>query len=258
MALLGIAAIREERRKITGDHQTPDKNGRAYIIRSLKHPDEIETFRKVYGRAFYAVGAYASKSTRIDILSRAIAQTHHDFDIDKYKKDAEHLIHRDEQEVTNKFGQNVRNTFPLSDVFIVASTKNAIKSQMTRFVELMFGNTFLTPTRDEQGMFFAQAAAMRSADLNRQVGAAITTREGELIAVGCNDVPKSGGGLYWVGDKGDARDFQYGEDKSYSLRKQMLAETFSRLQKDGWSRSSKNWRGTRSLRTAWRSCGMRC
>ena len=34
MALLGIAAIREARRKITGDHHLPDEKGRVYVVRS--------------------------------------------------------------------------------------------------------------------------------------------------------------------------------------------------------------------------------
>ena len=234
MALFGVAAIRETRKSITGDHTKPDDRGRAYIIRSLKHPKEVETLRSVYGRAFFLIGAYSSKSERLDRLTRSISESHHDFDIEKYRKDAEELIHRDEQETSKSLGQNVRNTFPLSDVFVLADKKNTVKSHAGRFVQIIFGDSFQTPTREEQSMFFAQAAALRSADLNRQVGAAIASRDGEVLAVGCNEVPKAGGGLYWTGDKGDARDHQIGEDVSYGLRKQMLAEIFFRLQQRGW------------------------
>jgi deoxycytidylate deaminase len=45
-------------------------------------------------------------------------------------------------------------------------------------------------------MFAAYSASLRSACLSRQVGAAITAKSGEVIATGCNDVPKAGGGLY--------------------------------------------------------------
>jgi deoxycytidylate deaminase len=45
-------------------------------------------------------------------------------------------------------------------------------------------------------MYFAASAAGNSACLSRQVGAAITDKAGEVIAVGWNDVPKVGGNLY--------------------------------------------------------------
>jgi cytidine deaminase len=70
---------------------------------------------------------------------------------------------------------------------------------------------------------------LRSADLNRQVGAAIVRSEGDLIAVGCNDVPKAGGDLYWPGDKGDARDFQKGVDAMADERLQVLGELLERF-----------------------------
>lgn len=45
-------------------------------------------------------------------------------------------------------------------------------------------------------MYSAASAARNSACLSRQVGAAVTSQTGELLAVGWNDVPQSGGGLY--------------------------------------------------------------
>ena len=57
-------------------------------------------------------------------------------------------------------------------------------------------------------MFHAKSTALRSADLSRQVGAVIATKESDIIAVGCNDAPKALGGLYWTDDKPDVRDFQ--------------------------------------------------
>lgn len=60
-------------------------------------------------------------------------------------------------------------------------------------------------------MYLAYAASLRSADLSRQVGAALVDAHGDLIGVGCNDVPKCGGGLYWPGP-GSARDMDYKVD----------------------------------------------
>jgi deoxycytidylate deaminase len=45
-------------------------------------------------------------------------------------------------------------------------------------------------------MYAAASAAGNSACLSRQVGAAVTDSEGEILSVGWNDVPKAFGGLY--------------------------------------------------------------
>ncbi len=50
-------------------------------------------------------------------------------------------------------------------------------------------------------MYDADAAGAASACMSRQVGASIVSATGELIAVGMNDVPKFGGGLYSEDDQ---------------------------------------------------------
>jgi len=59
------------------------------------------------------------------------------------------------------------------------------------------------PEKDEQGLYYADAAATSSACLSRQVGAAIMDGGGNILAVGKNDVPKAGGGLYDNSDNGN-------------------------------------------------------
>ncbi|MEQ8627990.1 deaminase [Ekhidna sp.] len=54
----------------------------------------------------------------------------------------------------------------------------------------------VTPTKEETAMYLAAAAAGNSACLSRQVGASITDKNGEVIGIGWNDVPKSNGGVY--------------------------------------------------------------
>lgn len=49
VALLGIAEIRRAREEDFGGK--PEKN--AYILRSLKHPHEVQTLRQVYGNGFF-------------------------------------------------------------------------------------------------------------------------------------------------------------------------------------------------------------
>jgi cytidine deaminase len=56
---------------------------------------------------------------------------------------------------------------------------------------------------------------------------------GEVISMGCNEVPKAGGGTYWEGDHRDSRDFVLGYDSSAKAKKEMLEDIFRRLKK-GW------------------------
>jgi cytidine deaminase len=207
---------------------------RAYIFHSLKRAEEAETLRHVYGAGLTLIGAYTPRETRVDQFSKRITQSRHKFDAREYRARAEELIQRDEAEADEPLGQNVRSVFPTADVFVDASDAALVRRAVTRFVQLLFGNTFHTPTRDEFGMFQAWAAALRSADLGRQVGAAIATEEGEIVALGTNEVPKAGGGLYWVGDKGDGREFQQGHDTSHKRLRALLADVLRRLGQAGW------------------------
>jgi deoxycytidylate deaminase len=52
-------------------------------------------------------------------------------------------------------------------------------------------------------MYLAASAAGNSACLSRQVGAALTDKNGEIISIGWNDVPKAGGNLYLSDPVGD-------------------------------------------------------
>ncbi len=110
--------------------------------------------------------------------------------------DAEKLMQRDESEKDDdSFGQNVREAFQEDDVFVESSNENELQLSLKRFIELIFGNSFHTPTNDEFAMFNAFAACRRSGSLARQVGTAITNQNGEIITTGFNDVPNYGGGF---------------------------------------------------------------
>lgn len=224
VAWLGIAEIRRIRFEELGENFS--KN--AFILRSLKHPKEVETLRSVYGKGFFVISVYSPREVRVTALADRISRSN----FGKGKKAraiAEEMVERDEEEESTSLGQDVRDAFPLADLFVDSRNKSALAAQISRFFELLFGNVFHTPSRDEQGMHYARSAALRSADLNRQVGAAILRTEGDLIAVGCNDVPKAGGDLYWPGDKGDARDFQKGVDAMADERLQVLGELLERF-----------------------------
>ena len=114
-------------------------------------------------------------------------------------------MHIDEAQTDDEYGQRNRKTFHLADVFI-ETKEGHYKQQLERFLDLVFADPFATPTRDEHGMFLAAAASMRSSQFGRQVGAAILNGFGDVLGVGCNDVPRAGGGLYWYLDDNDCRD----------------------------------------------------
>jgi len=138
-------------------------------------------------------------------------------------------LERDENETVNKpYGQASRDTFGLSDFFINQDWKaKATKNALERYINLIFGNPYITPTFDEYAMFSAYSVSLMSLDLARQVGAVISTPYEEIVATGCAEVPKYGGGnyytqheegFYWEHPKG--RDIEYGRNPN----KQRISE----------------------------------
>jgi len=164
----------------------------AFILRSLKHPAEVETLRKLYGPAFVLIGVHSAEQQRAKNLKNTLRRRTR---LGAAARDAvaSHLLDRDSYETDS--GQRVRDTFYLADVFLNADLDDQLEHQLERFLKLLFGSVEITPTKDEYGMSVAHAAATRSAALARQVGAAIATPDGEIVALGCNEVPKPGGGL---------------------------------------------------------------
>lgn len=210
----------------------------AYILRSLKHPDEARTLRDVYGERFVLIGAYADPDKNIADLTAAIAHSKsHTVDADD-RRAAEEIIDRDQADPENEFGQNVRATYPLADCFLDVSNEELLHVEASRFIEVLFSSPYQTPRRDEFGMFVAHAASLRSAALGRQVGASILDETGAVLAVGTNEVPKAGGGQYWVNDPYDYRDHRYedGSDSSDIMRRAIIGELLERYNKFGIAR----------------------
>jgi deoxycytidylate deaminase len=235
MAYLGVAGVREVRTQISGNEQEPaGKFG--YILNSLKRPEEIKDLKRIYGDLFVVFSIFSPREERIKKLAENICKSNADSNPHKYEEDAKELVDRDERDESGHktHGQDVQEAFPLGDFFIRMGSEDEVRKQVKRFVEIWFGHPFKTPTIDEYGMYFANAVAKRSADLSRQVGAAILTREGDVLTVGCNDVPKYGGGIPWEGEEGDYRDFQIGRDPNVNTRDELLKEMFQKLEEAGW------------------------
>ena len=66
LALAAVAEINALRPLING-RRTP-RNRVAYILLSLKRPEEVTVLRDIYGPAFYLVGLYATEQERLTYL----------------------------------------------------------------------------------------------------------------------------------------------------------------------------------------------
>ena len=219
-AVLAVIHIQESRENITGSVEMP-ATGHAYLLKSLKRIGEVRALRDIYGRRLWLISVYASKATRITGLEKRLGDRAGD------------LIDRDYHEEGGT-GHSVREAFPGGDVFVDASDPAATQVQIDRFVDLIFGNTFHTPTAEESGMSHARTVSFKSSSLSRQVGAVIQTVEGDLVSTGVNEVPKAGGGVYGTGDGHDSREFVLGYDSNQRERNRMLADALSRLKRAGW------------------------
>ena len=250
LAALAISAIRsfrlEERQRRSGerssldepsDEEPPEEEpipSQAYVIRQLKRPEEVLLLREVYGRQFILISAYAPQDWRIQRIQEREKESRGGLleDIDAQML-ARRLVLQDAKESQDSHGQNVRDAFPLGDVFIDATSRVKCEQETRRFIHLLFGSNQITPTHDEYGTYLAKSASLRSSDLSRQVGAAIFRQSGEVLTLGCNEVPKAGGGTYWHGDDADARDFVKGSDPNEMQKTQVLVDLIDRLHQGG-------------------------
>lgn len=185
LAEAAIAAIAAEKNNI--DYNNDEYKGTVFIIDQFKRPEEIELFRVIYQHNFYLLGVLRDLDYRIPNL---IA--------DESTKDDLHLIINIDNKSSDPYGQRTGETILDSDFFIKNnfSQKSELKKKIDRFFGLIHGKNGLTPTFNEKGMYAAFSTSLQSACLSRQVGAALFDDEGNLLAVGKNDVPKAGGGLY--------------------------------------------------------------
>jgi deoxycytidylate deaminase len=195
---LGASSIINEKRKA-------EAYRKAYIIESIKHPDEVKALKEIYGQGFYLIGVYSDINNRTKYLVDELKMT---------SEEANALINKDESDDVGH-GQHTSDTYHLSDFFVdVNYNSQELKQSLFRFLDIIFGSPHLTPLFEEYAMFMAFTASLRSADLSRQVGAVLTKNE-DIIATGANDIPKYGGGLYWPyydTEQNEFTDFPFGRD----------------------------------------------
>ena len=231
LARIGVMAIRSRRGGVSGNPNVA-ADGTAYILRQLKRPEEVDFLRRLYGRQFVLVSAYGAYDRRRLVLQETLRQSMDTVaEAGELAAGAERLIATDAKESDKEYGQQLRDTFHHGDVFIDGLSRPEMDNKLTRFVQGLFGRTDIGPSKDEFGMYTATAAAFRSTDLSRQVGAAIFTPDGALIAQGCNEVPRAFGGAYWDTESPDFRDVRLGIDPNAREIRVVLRDLFEKLSK---------------------------
>lgn len=218
-ALLAIREINKKRMTL-GATSTALKR-HVHVIRSLKHPDEIETLRNVYGDGFFLLGVSSSIKSRKYYLEnlKGVVST----EIDR-------LIARDDKEAGD-YGQRTRDVFELADAFVTTDDTARLSEQLSRILDLLFSSPTISPTADEYAMFMAYAASLRSSDLSRQVGAVIANIHTDIVATGANDVPRFGGGLYWPTED-DQRDYILKEDSNEMEKRKIILNIMKKIDRD--------------------------
>lgn len=206
----------------------------AYILRQLKRPEEIALLRSVYGKQFVLVCGYAPPSVREKRIedreraSRGGLVSDEDLNSSVFS-----IMQQDARESSDEHGQKLSDAYPLGDVFIDTTSRLRCEEMSRRFIRLLFGSNSITPTHAEYGMYIAKSASLRSSDLSRQVGAALFRPTGEVATLGCNEVPKAGGGTYWAEDGLDRRDFVEGHDPNERRKNAVLVDVIDRLMRSG-------------------------
>lgn len=187
----------------------PDGKRRAYILDSVRHPSEVELLRHIYQDAFVLIGVVCQEKQRLQRVMK------------KYKNAGESealKFMRRDSKAPQKHGQRVSDAFHLADFFIdntADRTSNDGKSpnpdwdtneRLGRLIKIVTGSEIVRPFMAETAMHHAYGAAMRSACLSRQVGAALVDVDGNVVATGTNEVPRAGGGVYGEDFEGDVEE----------------------------------------------------
>lgn len=235
MAGVAIAKIRELRAERTRSEVTPAR-GTAYIVRQFKRPEEIELMRQVYGRKFIQVSVFGSSADRRRIMMEKIRRYESSPKTDaECERQAIDLIDTDHNQKDDVNGQRIADVFHLGDVFVDGIAPEQANETIRRFIRAFFGDTKASPNKDEYGLYVAAAAALRSADLSRQVGAAIFSKRGEIISIGCNEVPKAGGDAYWTDDVPPIfRDIEIGVDANQDRKTEIVHDLVIRMGQEGF------------------------
>lgn len=230
LALYGIEYLKKYSKR-EADSEIPSNV--IHCFRQIKRPEEINTLKKVFGRNIIFLSCYSSREDRKNNLVNKLLKSERGRSKTDLTSEAYKIMAIDEDERGKLTGQRVLDCYQHAHYVIDCSSLSALNKSTDRLISIYFGHPFHSPTKDEYCSYFANAASFRSLDLSRQVGAAIFNKDCEIISLGCNEVPRAGGGTYWEGDSEDKRDYALGRDSNQHVREDMATDALTRLQ-NGW------------------------
>ena len=150
-----------------------EKAACAIVVDSIRHPGEVETFRKAYP-GFHLIAVYAPADIRFVRCRDCFGGSRDDFD----KQDE-----RDKGEGQPAHGQNVTGCVDQADVLVSNSTQfhqqaegeweEGLWSKIGEWIALIRNPGSLEPTYDELYMGQAYASSLMSTCCKRKVGAVI-------------------------------------------------------------------------------------
>lgn len=201
--IIGLAVANHvlEKGELLEGTDNGDKVGTVvFIVDSLKNTNDLKALKNIFKDELYFCFVTANDEIRWrrmrDYKHWKDDKKNEFLEIDKVDSNEEAL----NPEVQNT-GQQVEKLSSYADYYFVNNvTREELHRSTYRMVCLIFGLGINQPTKDERSMHLAFSSANQSACLSRQVGAAIFTQEGNILAVGHNDVPKAKGGLYSIED----------------------------------------------------------
>ncbi len=227
LAVLTIARIAKLRTKLSKVSPGVKFGKIAYIIHQFKRKEEIDLLRSVYGQQFFQISVYSRRGARVDYLAQRFANTANSANRNEFRASAEQMVQVDYNEAGDDHGQKIVKIFHDAEFIVNNDIQNPNPFlQIERFCNILFGSNSISPTKIEYGMYIAKAAALRTLDLSRQVGAAIFSSDGDIISLGSNEVPKAGGGTYWCDDPFDDREFVRNLDSNEKRKHEILSELF--------------------------------
>jgi len=196
-------AEKTEQDPATEEPILPDGQWRAYILDSVRHPAEAELLCRIYQDAFVLIGVVCEEPEREDRLTK------HKFREAGHDPVREFML-RDAKDKP-KNGQRVSDAFHLAHFFLDNTEKReldrgeqnphwTVADQLSRLKKILTKTEVVRPRVSETAMFAAHGARLRSACLSRQVGASIVDRDGNVVSLGTNEVPRAGGGVYGTSD----------------------------------------------------------
>lgn len=235
LALLGVTKLLKQDPQ---QRETQALEPRITIFRQIKRLEEYRTLDRIYGRNIIFIGCYAPKKARVDYLVDRMRVSDRKSTLAKLESKALDIISTDEDETEADYGQKIIDCYPKSDFVLDCTSLKTLENSCDRFFRIYFGDPFVSPNKDEYCSYIANAAAYRSLDLSRQVRAAIFGNSGEVISMGCNEVPSPGGGTYWEHHDNDARDYVLGYDSNQRVKEDMVRDSLAQLKDKGWLKPS--------------------